>query len=206
MVTLRNLRIGGSDGSSESGRGVENSGGWKAYRKFGEKPLPKNVFGPPTYDTFSPPPLFWQLSVISLKRKRHDQPQFLRPPEVVLESTLCSTFPPPQIHAIRFPPPLSCCPSSHQLSGVTSLRARQKGDSKREKPDLERKFSQIFCRFSLRSGNQEIWESQICAENRRKPQICAGNHRKPQIFAETGFSHLLSPFPKGPCRTKNTMT
>ena len=69
---------------------MENSGGWKTYRKFGEKPLPKNVFGPPTYDTFSPP-LCWRLSVISLKRKRHrpDQPQFLRPPKVVFgEHTL----------------------------------------------------------------------------------------------------------------------
>ena len=85
---------------------MENSGGWKTYRKFGEKPLPKNVFGPPSYDTFRPP-LFWRRSVISLKRKRRrpDQPQFLRPPKVVLESTLCSTFPPPHIHAIRFPPP-----------------------------------------------------------------------------------------------------
>ena len=56
----------------ERPRGVENSGGWKTYRKFGEKPLPKNVFGPPTYDTF-PPPLFWRLSVISLKRRGTDQ-------------------------------------------------------------------------------------------------------------------------------------
>ena len=92
--------------------GVENSGGWKTYRKFGEKPLPKNVFGPPTYDTFSPP-LSWRLSVISLKRKRHrpDQPQFLRPSKVVLESTLCSTFPPPPQFTRYVLPPLSRCPS-----------------------------------------------------------------------------------------------
>ena len=92
----------------ERPRGVENSGGWKTYRKFGEKPLPKNVFGPPTYDTFPPPPFFWRLSVISLKRKRHrpDQPQFLRPPKVVLESTLCSTFsPPPKFTRYVLPPP-----------------------------------------------------------------------------------------------------
>ena len=63
------------------------------------------------------------------------------------------------------------------------FRARQKGDSKREKPDPERTFSQIFADFrwfSDRSVNQGIWESQICAENRRKPQIFAGNRRKPQ--------------------------
>ena len=102
---------------SESGKG-----GWK----FGVKPLPKNVFGPPTYDTF--PPFFWRLSVISLKRKRHrpDQPQFLRPPEVVLESTLCSTFPTPQIHVIRFAPPPQPL-NKHwtrilkEMSGVQSL-------------------------------------------------------------------------------------
>ena len=54
-----------------------------------------------------------------------------------------------------------------------------------------------FCRFSLisaRSVDQGIWESQIC----RKPQIFAGNRRKPQISAETGFSHVLSPFWRAP--------
>ena len=41
---------------SESGRGEwKTQGGWNTYRKFGEKPLPQNVFGPPTYNTFSPP-------------------------------------------------------------------------------------------------------------------------------------------------------
>ena len=95
------------DGAAPQEKSESGRGGWKTQGgKIGEKPLPKNVFGPPTYDTFSPP-LFWRLSVISLKRKRHrpDQPQFLRPPKVVLESTLCSTFSPPQIHAIRFAPP-----------------------------------------------------------------------------------------------------
>ena len=42
----------------ERPRGWKTQGGWKTYRKFGEKPLPKNVFGPPTSDTF-PPPFFW---------------------------------------------------------------------------------------------------------------------------------------------------
>ena len=122
---------------SESGRGGwKTQGGGKTYRKFGEKPLPKNVFGPPTYDTFSPP-LCWRLSVISLKRKRHrpDQPQFLRPPKVVLESTLCSTFPPPppQIHAIRFAPPLSRCPNKRvSLPDISSVskQVRSQGSLK----------------------------------------------------------------------------
>ena len=87
---------------------MENSGGWKTYRKFGEKPLPKNVFGPPPTIRF-PPPFFGDSLSFPLKRKRHrpDQPQFLRPPKVVLESTLCSTFPPPPPKFTRYvlPPP-----------------------------------------------------------------------------------------------------
>ena len=113
---------------------------------------------------------------------------------------------------IKFGPVLSCilCSPASQLSReecrrmfrlVTlffsyhrppspRVRARQEGDSKREKPDPERTFSQIFADFRwfpARSVNQGIWESQICAENRRKPQIFAGDRRKPQIFAETGY-------------------
>ena len=68
--------------------------------------------------------------------------------------------------------PSGCC---RTVSG-----ARQKGDSKREKPDPERTFSQIFADFrwfSARSVNQGIGEAQICAENHRKPQIFAGNRR-----------------------------
>ena len=104
----------------ERPRGVENSGGWKAYRKFGEKPLPKNVFGPPPPTTRFPPPFFWRLTVISLKRKRHrpDQPQFLRPPEVVLESTLCGTFsPPPNSHDTFCPPPPSAAAQAFPNAG-----------------------------------------------------------------------------------------
>ena len=40
----------------EAKGGGKLGGGWKTYRKFGVKPLPKNVFGPPAYDTSSPPP------------------------------------------------------------------------------------------------------------------------------------------------------
>ena len=93
----------------ERPRGVENSGGWKTYRKFGEKPLPKNVFGPPAYDTFWPPPFLARLSVISLKRKGHrpDQSQF----QSVLsktgfgEHTLQYVFPPPKFTRYVLPPP-----------------------------------------------------------------------------------------------------
>ena len=90
----------------EQPRGVENSGGWKTYRKFGEKPLPQKRFWTPPPTIRFPPP-FWRLSVISLKRKRHrpDQPQFLRPPKVVLEGTESSTFsPPPKFTRYVCPP------------------------------------------------------------------------------------------------------
>ena len=86
-------------------RGWKTQGGGKHTVNSAKNPSPKTFLDPPPTIPF--PPLFWRLSVISLKRKRHrpDQPQFLRPPKLVLESTLCSTVsPPPQFHAIRFAP------------------------------------------------------------------------------------------------------
>ena len=92
---------------SESGLGGwKTQGGGKHTVNSAKNPSPKTFLDPPPTIRF-PPPFFWRLSVVSLKRERHrpDQAQFLRPPKVVLESTLCSTFSPPQIHAIRFAPP-----------------------------------------------------------------------------------------------------
>ena len=77
-----------------------------------------------------------------------------------------------------------------QIWIVLVLRARQKGDSKREKPDPERTFSQIFADFrwfSARSVHQGIRESQIGAGNRRKPQIFAGNRNKTADFCRNRF-------------------
>ena len=97
-------------------------GGGKTYRKFGEKPLPKKRFWTPHLRYVSPP-LFWRLSVISLKRKRHrpDQPQFLRPPKVVLESTLCSTFPPPpKFTRYVLPPPSAAAQTTGSATTTSS--------------------------------------------------------------------------------------
>ena len=88
-------------------RGVENPAGGGGNGEHTVKPLPKHVFGPPP-PTIRFPPFFGDSLSFPLKGKRHrpDQPQFLRPPKVVLESTLCSTLPPhPQTHVIRFSPP-----------------------------------------------------------------------------------------------------
>ena len=104
---------------SESGRGGwKTQGGRKTYRKFGEKPFPKKRFWIPHLRYVSPP--FWQLSVISLERKRHrpDQPQFLRPPKVVLESTLCSTFPPPPKFTRYVLPPPSAAAQLERASAL----------------------------------------------------------------------------------------
>ena len=68
--------------------------------------------------------------------------------------------------------------------------SRQKGDSKREKPDPERTFSQIFADFRWFSActvKQGIWESQICTENRRKPQNFLGNRRFFADFCRNRF-------------------
>ena len=68
-----------------------------------------------------------------------------------------------------------------------NVRARQKGDSKREKPDPEPTFSQIFadfCRFSLIFGllckSRELGVADLRRkpqENRRFSQETAGNRR-----------------------------
>ena len=58
--------------NQRAAKGVENSGGWKTYWKFGVKRLPKNVFGPPTYDTF-PPPFFGDSLSFLLKERGTDQ-------------------------------------------------------------------------------------------------------------------------------------
>ena len=75
-------------------RGVEN------IPQIRQKNPPQTRFWTPHLRYVSPPLLFWRLSVISLKRKRHrpDQPQFLRPPKVVLESPQFMRYvlPPPQ--------------------------------------------------------------------------------------------------------------
>ena len=74
------------------------NGGWKTRggRETYCKTPPQKRFGPPHLRYVSPPFFSDSLS-FSLKGKRHrpDQPQFLRPPKLVLENTVCSTFPPP---------------------------------------------------------------------------------------------------------------
>ena len=114
---------------SESGRGGwKTQGGGKTYRKFGEKPLPKNVFGPPTYDTFSPPPFFGDSLSFPLKERGTDQtnPNFWGLQKWFWRAHSAVRFPPPQIHAIRFAPPLSRCPifsqKQHFIAGTNGRR------------------------------------------------------------------------------------
>ena len=63
-----------------------------------------------------------------------------------------------------------------------------KGRNRTRNADF-RRFLQIFADKSRDVG---------VADLRRKPQETADFCRKPQIFAETGFSHLLSPFWRAP--------
>ena len=100
---------------SESGQG-----GWKT------RPSPKTFLDHPPTIRFPPP--FWRLSVISLKRKRHrpDQSQFLRPPKVVLDSTLCSTFPPPPNSRRYVLPPPQPLPNLKGL-GIRPLVSASRG-------------------------------------------------------------------------------
>ena len=98
-------RIGTSIREKQRGGGKLRGGG-----KHTIKPLPKNGFGPPTYDTFPPPPLCSR-NVITLRGNGHrpDQSHFRSPPKLVLEGTLYGTFPPPPPKIARYvsPPPLA---------------------------------------------------------------------------------------------------
>ena len=89
-----------------------NEGGWKTQGrgKHTIKPLPKNGFGapPPTDDTISTPLCSRPVILLRGNRHRPDKSHFLRPPKVVLEGALYSTFPPPKSHDmfcphLRFP-------------------------------------------------------------------------------------------------------
>ena len=102
-VRVRRSRKSGVFFAHLSQRAAEGGGKLRGGETYRKTPPQKRPWTPPPAIRF--PPLFWRLSVISLKikRRRPDQPQFLRPPRVALESTLCST--PPQIHVIRFAPP-----------------------------------------------------------------------------------------------------
>ena len=92
---------------SESGR-VENWGGGGVNIQYTVKPLPKTFyFGPPTMIR---PPLFGDSLSFPLKERgtsgQPDKSQFLRPPKVVLESTLYNRFPHPPKSQDTFCPPL----------------------------------------------------------------------------------------------------
>ena len=73
----------------------------------GKTYLPKNGFGPPPPIIRFPPLPFVHAMCHFLWRKRDRPDKSHRPPKVVLEGALYSTFSPgPQNRTIRFPPPL----------------------------------------------------------------------------------------------------
>ena len=85
------------------------------------RPSPKTVLDPPTYETFSLPPLCSR-PVIFFRGDGHrpDESHFLRPPKLVLEGVLYSTFPPPKSHD-TVSPPLCEFPMFQQFPRVTNI-------------------------------------------------------------------------------------
>ena len=124
----------------------------------------------------------------------------------------------PFVVAPLFPLDLRLCRFPEQDQNRTrhrDFRARQKGDSKREKPDPERTFSQIFADFRW-----FLAHSIKGFGSRRFAQKTAGNRRFPaKIGLEKGQRwlpldsgpnagkdkrcHHHAAAPKGPFRTKN---
>ena len=107
----------------ERQRGWKTQGGWKTYRKFGVKPLPKNVWTPPPTIRF--PPLFGISVSFPLKERGTDQtnPNFWGLQKWFWRAHSPVRFPPPpQMHVIRFAPPLSRCPTPREQRQATQLR------------------------------------------------------------------------------------
>ena len=77
------------------------------------------------------------------------------------------------------------------------------GRAKRETAKGRNRTWNAHCRrFSLIFGSLCKSRDLGVADLRRKPQETADFRRKPQISAETGFSHLLSPFGRAPTNPK----
>ena len=115
---------------------------------------PKTVLDHPTCDTFPPPICSHHVIFFGGNGHRADKFHFLRPPKVVLEGALYSTFPPPPKSPDTFcPPPFA-----------TSFFCR-------------------FWPFPKKRSiwKTQIFAKKKKTDFRRKPQKNAGTRRKPQI-------------------------
>ena len=88
------------------------------------------------------------------------------------------------------------CASSEASDGV--FQGAPKGRQQKGETGPGTRIFAVFCRFSLIFGSLCKSRDLGVADLRRKPKETADFRRKPQIFAETGFSHLLSPFWRAP--------
>ena len=105
--------------------GGKLGGGGGTYRKT---PPQKRLWTPPHLRYVSPP-FFGDSLSFPFKGTRHrpDQPQFLRPTKLVLESTLCSTLPPPNSRDAFCPPPPQPLPNLFSLLlGSAKIRSDPK--------------------------------------------------------------------------------
>ena len=84
----------------------KNKGGGKLRRgeTYHKTPPQKWFWTPPTYDTFCPPVCSLHVILFGGNGHRPDKSHFLRPPKVVLEGVLYSTFSPPKIARYVLPP------------------------------------------------------------------------------------------------------
>ena len=162
---------------SESGQGGwKTQGGGKYTVNSAKKPSPKTCLDPPPTIRF-PPPLFWRLPVISLKRKRHrpDQPQFLRPPKSGFgEHTPQYVFPPPKCMRYVLPPPSAAAQVFQELSVAIRGDKQASGTTIAQNSNnlptfchfclllvihfsfLERESSAIFCLYPLAPSYCEV--------------------------------------------------
>ena len=110
---------------SESGKG----GMWKTQgqgKTCHETPRQTRFLDPSTDDTFSPSICPYPLILLRGNGRRPARSHFARPPKLVLEGALYSTFsPPPQNRTLRFAP-ICCFPTNESFSFMLSVQQHPK--------------------------------------------------------------------------------
>ena len=149
-----------------------NKGGGKTQGrgKHTIKPLPKNDFGPPTYDTF-PPPFFTQCHFLRGNGHRPHQSHFLSPPNWFWRAHSMVRFPPPpQKSHDTFCPPISRFPKQTARFETTSFGNSQ---SQRRWNDDKNNFWEVESKVGSAGGSKRglrgdpSWNSIVGLKHRK---------------------------------------
>ena len=106
-------------------RETKGGGELRGAENIPSSPSPKTVLDPPLMIRFPPPLCSRPVILLRGNGHRPDKSHFLRPPKLVLEGALYSTFPlppPPKVARYVLPPPLCEFPTQLQTIFVHELQ------------------------------------------------------------------------------------